>query len=347
MPLQGRERSHDGAFFLADDRAGPYNGKRTVSSGMPDGTATTMDKRTARPDAMATSAQDSRPDPERQELESLMEWRARVARRRKGRALKLAATCAVAAGLAMLGALITRVGIIPSRIALREPDALPREATPSPLAEPRGETSQPNGPEGPSRQPDGSRQDASQPPADDDPASGQRERAPGASEAEGADTPADLDVATRPKLPEPGSDAAGSVSPGPDQPLSSRSSPANLSPDDVTHQSAERLAIIRRGDSKERVFDVFSTVFVKQRGKVIKVEGIRLRASGRSPRDGTIEVGEVVLADAEAAPTPYWFLFEDGRLLAWGRPDEWRPTATRYQIDLNYPGHPASADNGD
>jgi hypothetical protein len=307
-----------------------------------------MDKRTARPGAIATPGEDPRLEPERHELESLMEWRARAARRRKRRAWRLAATCAVAAGLTMLGALITRIGIIPSRTALREPDALPREAPPSPLTAPRDDTSRSDGlREGLSPQPDGSREGAPPPHADDDPAAGARE--PASSQAAGAEARAGFDVDTRPTpSPVAPSGPGAPPSPAPDQAIVPRASPANLKPDDVTYQSAERLAVLRRGDSKERVFDVFSTVFVKLRGKVMKVEGIRLRASGRSPRDGAIEVGEVVLADPEAVGTPYWFLFEDGRLLAWGRPEEWRAAATRYQVDLNYPGgHAASNDNGD
>jgi hypothetical protein len=260
----------------------------------------------------------------RSELESLMQWRARAARRRRNRSLRLAAICVVAAGFAMLGALLAKTGIVPILTAWRQLDAIQGEA---PTVAPRQRASR----EAPEQNLDEA--------AGDDSGRWSRARDP-----ETAAPRADVDVTPRPTSSSPASDPPAQPS-APDQPLSSRPSPANLTADDVTYQSADRLATIRKGDPKERVFDVFSTVFVKQRGKVMKVEGIRLRASGRSQRDGAVEVGEVVLADHEAVGTPYWFLFEDGRLLAWGRPEEWRAAAVRYQIEANYPGRSGPGEN--
>jgi hypothetical protein len=263
-----------------------------------------------------------------------MEWRARAARQRRTRTLRLVAACGAAAAVAMVTTFLIRAGIAPVRVAVRAPEAISRETPPPSLEELSSE------------------QQGSLPsPADDIPAPAGGERLPDASESGSAAPRADLDVTPRPASPNPDSDQGASrpstSSPAPSPPPSS----GPLLVEDVTYPSADRLGAIRRGDSKDRVFDVFSTVFVKQRGKVTKVEGIRLRASGRSPRDGAIEVGEVVLADQDAAGTLYWFLFEDGRLLAWGRPEEWKATAGRYQIDVNYPyagrGAASNGDNAD
>jgi hypothetical protein len=101
-------------------------------------------------------------------------------------------------------------------------------------------------------------------------------------------------------------------------------------------QSAEKLAEIRSGDSKERIFDLFATVFVKQGGKVEQIDGIRLRVSSRPAPNRLVEVGEVVVGDGGSNGTPYWFLFEEGLLLAWGKPEQWDAAALRYQIELDY-----------
>jgi hypothetical protein len=100
----------------------------------------------------------------------------------------------------------------------------------------------------------------------------------------------------------------------------------------VSDERPERLAVLRPGDMKERVFDLFGTTFERQQGAVVRVEGMRLRARGRSPRYEQVEVADVRLADSL-----YWFLFGDGRLLAWGRPGDWRAVAQRHQLEVDYP----------
>jgi hypothetical protein len=112
--------------------------------------------------------------------------------------------------------------------------------------------------------------------------------------------------------------------------------PSQPPADAKTYQAAKKLSSVRSGDSKERIFELFPTVFVKQGRKIEKVDGIRLRVSGRSSRNSVIEIGEVMLVDSGSERTPYWFLFEDGRLLEWGKPDQWGPAAARHQIKLNY-----------
>jgi hypothetical protein len=92
---------------------------------------------------------------------------------------------------------------------------------------------------------------------------------------------------------------------------------------------------VRAGQSKDQVFGHFSSMFDKQGQKIVEIQGMRLRASGRSATGAGLEVGEVRLAD-EAGETLYWFLFSDGRLLAWGRPEQWGATASKYGVELPY-----------
>jgi hypothetical protein len=105
----------------------------------------------------------------------------------------------------------------------------------------------------------------------------------------------------------------------------------------VGYQSHDRLRAVRAGDTKERVFDLFGTTIEWQAGSVVRVDGMRLRARGRSPRYTRVEVADVTLADGGADGGLYWFLFGDGRLLVWGRPAGWEGTAMRYQLELEYP----------
>jgi hypothetical protein len=105
---------------------------------------------------------------------------------------------------------------------------------------------------------------------------------------------------------------------------------------ETTYHSTRKLADVRAGLAKERVLDVFGTLVVKQKGRIVEVEGMRLRAAGRSERDTRLEVAEVNLAPQEGREAPYWFVFEDGRLFAWGRADEWDATAARLGLDLPY-----------
>lgn len=107
----------------------------------------------------------------------------------------------------------------------------------------------------------------------------------------------------------------------------------------VTYHSAERLDGVRRGQSKERVFDLFGTAVVRRQGELLQVEGIQLHAVRRSDRATRLEVGAVTLSEPRGQRVRYWFLFEDGRLVAWGPPGQWGATAQRYRLDgLDGPG---------
>ena len=110
-----------------------------------------------------------------------------------------------------------------------------------------------------------------------------------------------------------------------------------------------RLTTIRAGDAKEAVFELFGTAIEDRNGSLVRIEGMRLRATGRSPHHARVEVAEVRIGDT-AAGSLYWFLFGDGRLVAWGRPEEWAAAAGRYQVEIDYrpkpsPTRPRSADH--
>ena len=106
---------------------------------------------------------------------------------------------------------------------------------------------------------------------------------------------------------------------------------------ELAFHSPKKLASLRSGDRKERVFDAFGSAFVTRNGSIVEIDGMRLRASGRSPRNTSLEVSEVKLAEPDGPPTTYWFLFEDQQLIAWGRSEQWREAAVRYRLDLRYP----------
>ena len=103
----------------------------------------------------------------------------------------------------------------------------------------------------------------------------------------------------------------------------------------LRYQPSERLLAVRPGDAKEHIFDLFGSTVESRNGTLVRIEGMRLRASGRSPEHRQVEVGDVDVADTGAG-TRYWFLFGDGRLVAWGRPEEWPPIVARYQLEIDY-----------
>jgi len=105
---------------------------------------------------------------------------------------------------------------------------------------------------------------------------------------------------------------------------------------DVSYQPSERLETVHAGDAKETVFELFGTRVERRSGSLVQVEGMRLRASGRSAQHALVEVAEVRITDAVATSSLYWFLFGDGRLIAWGRAKEWPVAAARYQVEIVY-----------
>jgi hypothetical protein len=103
----------------------------------------------------------------------------------------------------------------------------------------------------------------------------------------------------------------------------------------VRPQPSERLTAIRPGDAKERVFDLFGSTIEREKDTLVRIDGMRLRATGRSPDHPQLEVADVEIAENGGARR-YWFLFGEGRLIAWGRPEEWRATAARLQLEVEY-----------
>jgi hypothetical protein len=112
----------------------------------------------------------------------------------------------------------------------------------------------------------------------------------------------------------------------------------------VSYQPHERLKRVHAGDAKEAVFELFGTAFERQSGSLVRIEGMRLRARGRSAQHARVEVAEVRITDAVAAGSSlYWFLFGDDRLIAWGRAEEWPVATARYQVEIEYQPDPTPA----
>jgi hypothetical protein len=64
--------------------------------------------------------------------------------------------------------------------------------------------------------------------------------------------------------------------------------------------------------------------------------GMQIRAARKTDSGTLLEVGEVPLMHEVAKNvTQYWFVFEDGRLAQWGRPEDWRAVSGRYDIHFN------------
>ena len=100
--------------------------------------------------------------------------------------------------------------------------------------------------------------------------------------------------------------------------------------------SIRRLARLQAGQAKDQVFALFGSTFVARGGKIVEIQGMRLRATARPAGRARLEIGEVSLADERGRQTLYWFLFADGRLQAWGRPEQWDAAAARHGVDLPY-----------
>lgn len=84
------------------------------------------------------------------------------------------------------------------------------------------------------------------------------------------------------------------------------------------------------GQTKNNILSMFPG-----ESRPLGAPGIQIRAAQQSSNGKLLEVGEVFLTDGITPTVPYWFLFEDGLLVQWGRPEDWKNVAARYDINFN------------
>jgi hypothetical protein len=182
--------------------------------------------------------------------------------------------------------------------------------------------------------------------------------APEPVEGSGADAAVlPLPAPVLPPAPAPNVAAAPSVAPAPNvapapiaAPAPNAAPAASVSqappePAAVEYHPPARLATVQPGDAKEKVFEVLAATVERRGGTLVRTEGLRLRATGRSPHHARVEVAEVRIADTRAG-TLHWFLFGDDRLLGWGPAEQWAAIAARYQIDSSYRPEPPRSGGG-
>lgn len=105
-------------------------------------------------------------------------------------------------------------------------------------------------------------------------------------------------------------------------------------PTQMFYQKAS-LNYISIGNTKAQLLNIY------KRNPHGNVPGMEIRASQKNTSGKLIEVGEVLLTDGVTATVSYWFIFENGVLAQWGRPEDWQQAATRYEINYNRaPGVP-------
>jgi hypothetical protein len=257
--------------------------------------------------APQTPAEDAETLEEEARLRGIREFLARDARRRhRRRALVTAASVVVGIGLAVTA--LTSVGwrgedqgppataAIPAPLVLESREPLAPPPTPLP------------------------------PPADSAPAPREALSPP--------PEPRPARARPSPVSPRPGSRSPSSASPPAVAARPAASAP-RTAPPTVTYQPRARLASIRPGDTKDRVFETLATTVERRDGALVRTEGLRLRASGRSPHHALVEVADVRIAETTGGSL-HWFLFGDGRLVAWGRAEEWASAADRFEVDSRY-----------
>src|SRR5262245_44145938 len=137
-----------------------------------------------------------------------------------------------------------------------------------------------------------------------------------------------------PLAPEPKTFAVAKVitAPRPPAPSPEVSTPLTVV---VRPQPSARLNVIRTGDTKERVFELFASTVQRQKETLVRIDGIRLRARGQSPDHPKLEVADVEVAE-NGRDQKYWFLIGEASLLAWGRPAEWPVAAERLKLEIEY-----------
>lgn len=96
--------------------------------------------------------------------------------------------------------------------------------------------------------------------------------------------------------------------------------------------TTQNLNAVRMGMTKQALLEYFPFKS--------NASGMTIRAAQRK-NGKLIEVGEVQLMDPTTERiTSYWFLFADGRLQQWGRPEDWQKVDARLRISYSPPGIP-------
>ncbi|MDH5217156.1 MAG: hypothetical protein OEX19_05650 [Gammaproteobacteria bacterium] len=87
------------------------------------------------------------------------------------------------------------------------------------------------------------------------------------------------------------------------------------------------------GNSKQQLLALFPG-----QGRVIDGGAPPLQIRSAKKHNGKlIEIGELLMSDGVSAAVPHWFLFEDGELVQWGQPQDWKEVKARYEINYNPP----------
>lgn len=87
---------------------------------------------------------------------------------------------------------------------------------------------------------------------------------------------------------------------------------------------------IKIGQTKERILAIFPGERF-----ATGAPGMEIRAAHPSSNGKLLEVGEVFLTDGVTPTVSHWFMFEDGLLVQWGRPEDWKKATARYDINFN------------
>lgn len=100
------------------------------------------------------------------------------------------------------------------------------------------------------------------------------------------------------------------------------------------YYSTSSLNQIRIGQTKESILLYFAERADYRSARPLP--GMVIRAAQRSSRGKLLEVGTVFLSDGVTPDVvSHWLMFEDGVLVQWGRPEDWKKAALRYDINFN------------
>ena len=84
---------------------------------------------------------------------------------------------------------------------------------------------------------------------------------------------------------------------------------------------------ISLGQTKEKILSIFPSRKDGLRGVI---PGMEIRAAQHTANGKLLEFGEVLLSDGVKPTDSYWFIFEDGLLVQWGRPKDWKKVSSGY-----------------